>query len=603
MPVEGRGLYKKPPESHRFVESIATTGPSHSASAGPYIAEYRALNRKGSEQCLQILRRTGTLVKPLMVKHGWRLPLLAEFYPNDKSLLGINVNGGQKICLRLRAPQNQDQIWDEHVVMGCMLHELTHNVRGPHDSVFYAFLDKLKDEYQSICISGWSGEGFLVPGRTLGRGMQQHVRQGMHTAVAADMAEERRRRALLGLDSAPRRLGGASSSSTNITPAQRATEAAATRRAQKDSAQCPCASAADLAQVERETDEREEREGVEILEVRPGGREAEEDRAAADFLLQKVVWNADAGPSSKKQEVKLESSSIIKPQSASVSGKRPLSAIGSSAGATQAGAITIADDSSGSSIEEGGDNLDDDIQLIATKIKRKLSQPPLPPDTRKLLQRSSEGAPSMKLLKPAMWKRLQADGGNAEADGSRSIKCTKIKHEAAVAAVEVDGLGVGAGDDKSVLHWHEPPLRILLPPAPDPLPLVCPPLPRPHPLLHVHASFTDEVHLQAGVEDIHRYLLPNGTAPQPAANLASFQSANREASSLAALKSLLPDHEVEDPGSGGGGDDSRDGAAASTSTTSGFGSSGTFWIGQSFEHSVASSPTGMTLELSFSKSV
>ncbi|CAD6957491.1 unnamed protein product [Tilletia controversa] len=546
MPVEGRGLYKKPPESHRFVESIATTGPSHSASAGPYIAEYRALNRKGSEQCLQILRRTGTLVKPLMVKHGWRLPLLAEFYPNDKSLLGINI-------------------WDEHVVMGCMLHELTHNVRGPHDSVFYAFLDKLKDEYQSICISGWSGEGFLVPGRTLGRGMQQHVRQGMHTAVAADMAEERRRRALLGLDSAPRRLGGASSSSTNITPAQRATEAAATRRAQKDSAQCPCASAADLAQ--------------------------------------KVVWNADAGPSSKKQEVKLESSSIIKPQSASVSGKRPLSAIGSSAGATQAGAITIADDSSGSSIEEGGDNLDDDIQLIATKIKRKLSQPPLPPDTRKLLQRSSEGAPSMKLLKPAMWKRLQADGGNAEADGSRSIKCTKIKHEAAVAAVEVDGLGVGAGDDKSVLHWHEPPLRILLPPAPDPLPLVCPPLPRPHPLLHVHASFTDEVHLQAGVEDIHRYLLPNGTAPQPAANLASFQSANREASSLAALKSLLPDHEVEDPGSGGGGDDSRDGAAASTSTTSGFGSSGTFWIGQSFEHSVASSPTGMTLELSFSKSV
>ncbi|CAD6897934.1 unnamed protein product [Tilletia laevis] len=538
MPVEGRGLYKKPPESHRFVQSIATTGPSHSASAGPYIAEYRALNRKGSEQCLQILRRTGTLVKPLMVKHGWRLPLLAEFYPNDKSLLGINI-------------------WDEHVVMGCMLHELTHNVRGPHDSVFYAFLDKLKDEYQSICISGWSGEGFLVPGRTLGRGMQQHVRQGMHTAVAADMAEERRRRALLGLDSAPRRLGGASSSSTNITPAQRATEAAATRRAQKDT----------------------------------------------DFLLQKVVWNADAGPSSKKQEVKLESSSIIKPQSASVSGKRPLSAIGSSAGATQAGAITIADDSSGSSIEEGGDNLDDDIQLIATKIKRKLSQPPLPPDTRKLLQRSSEGAPSMKLLKPAMWKRLQADGGNAEADGSRSIKCTKIKHEAAVAAVEVDGLGVGAGDDKSVLHWHEPPLRILLPPAPDPLPLVCPPLPRPHPLLHVHASFTDEVHLQAGVEDIHRYLLPNGTAPQPAANLASFQSANREASSLAALKSLLPDHEVEDPGSGGGGDDSRDGAAASTSTTSGFGSSGTFWIGQSFEHSVASSPTGMTLELSFSKSV
>ncbi|CAD6887341.1 unnamed protein product [Tilletia controversa] len=449
MPVEGRGLYKKPPESHRFVESIATSGPSHSASAGPYIAEYRALNRKGSEQCLQILRRVGTLVKPLMVKHGWRLPLLAEFYPNEKNLLGINVNGGQKICLRLRAPHNPDQIWDEHVVMGCMLHELTHNVRGPHDSVFYAFLDKLKDEYQSIRISGWSGEGFLVPGRTLGRGMQQHVRQGMHTAVAAAMAEERRRRALLGLDSAPRRLGGASSSSTNMTPAQRATEAAATRRAQQDNAQCPCASAADLAQVERETNEREEREGVEIVEVRPGGREAEEDRAAADFLLQKVVWNADAGPSSIKQEVKLESTSGIKPQSASVSGKRPMSAINSPKGATQAEAITIADDSSGSSIEEGGDNLDDDIQLVATKIKRKPFQPPPPPDTRTPLQRSSEGAPSMKLLKPAMWKRLQAEADAAKSSAAAAARDKDTKAKArnqrpvAVASTSRGSGGVG----------------------------------------------------------------------------------------------------------------------------------------------------------------
>ncbi|KAE8271922.1 hypothetical protein A4X09_0g390 [Tilletia walkeri] len=430
MPVEGRGPYRKPAESHRFVESIATSGPHGASSSsapggggGPFIAEYRALNRKGSEQCLQILRRIGTLVKPLMVKHGWRLPLLAEFYPTDKRLLGINVNGGQKICLRLRAPHNPEQIWDEHVVMGTMLHELTHNVRGPHDSVFYAFLDKLKDEYQSIRISGWSGEGFLVPGRTLGRALPQQITQGMHTAIAAAMAEERRRRALLGLDSAPRRLGGAagsgeSSSSNNRTPAQRAADAAATRRAQQDDAQCPNASAADLAQVERETDEREEREGVEIVEVRPGGREAEEDRAAAEFVLQKVVWNAEAGPSSSvKQEVKVEPGQ----ESASVPAKRSISA--AAKGRTPAEAITIGDDSSSSSVEEGGDG--DEIQVVATKIKRKPPRVP-PPDTRTPLQRSSQGEPSMKLLKPVMWKRLQAEAENVKSS-STSGKGAQVK--------------------------------------------------------------------------------------------------------------------------------------------------------------------------------
>jgi len=131
MPVEGHGADKKPREEHRFVESIATSGPSSRGTqpaGGPYIAEYRALSRKGSERCLEILRRLGTLVKPLMMKHGWRLPLLAEFYPSQKNLPGANYNHGQKICIRLRSPHDPEQIWDEHVVMGTMLHELTHNV-------------------------------------------------------------------------------------------------------------------------------------------------------------------------------------------------------------------------------------------------------------------------------------------------------------------------------------------------------------------------------------------------------------------------------------------------------------------------------------------
>lgn len=41
------------------------------------------------------------LVAPIMRKHGWELPLLAEFFPSDPNLLGMNVNH-TKILIRLR---------------------------------------------------------------------------------------------------------------------------------------------------------------------------------------------------------------------------------------------------------------------------------------------------------------------------------------------------------------------------------------------------------------------------------------------------------------------------------------------------------------------
>ncbi|KAK0554197.1 hypothetical protein OC846_002208 [Tilletia horrida] len=406
MPIEGHGGYKKPAEQHRYVESIAASGPGTTGGSGPYIAEYQALKRKGSERCLEILRRIGTLVKPLMVRHGWKLPVLAEFFPHNQRLLGININSGQKICLRLRSPHNPEQIWDEHEVMGTMLHELTHNVRGPHDKIFYDFLDKLKSEYDTIRRSGWSGEGFLVPGRTLGRGMGQHVPRGMHTAVAAAMAEERRRRALLGLDSGPQRLGGNAggrSLANGKSIQQNAAEAAAARRAQQDNAHCPNASATGSAQVEKEIADQERDEGVEILGVRPGGQEEAEDRAAADFVVQKVIWNADAdAPSSAvKQE---ESSSFVIDEAPSV--QAGPSSSKSTPPAPAAGLkdepISVPDDS----------DSDEDFKVVSANIKTKSqTKAKTKPQTNQSspLKRTSEGAPSMKLLKPAMWKRVNPD--------------------------------------------------------------------------------------------------------------------------------------------------------------------------------------------------
>lgn len=53
-------------------------------------------------------------------------------------------------------------------LIGTMLHELTHNVRSPHDTLFYAQLDKLQDEYDKLRATGYDGEGFYSEGRAMG---------------------------------------------------------------------------------------------------------------------------------------------------------------------------------------------------------------------------------------------------------------------------------------------------------------------------------------------------------------------------------------------------------------------------------------------------
>jgi hypothetical protein len=41
-----------------------------------------------------MLAAAASQVQPIMRKRGWRVPLLAEFYPAQRNLLGLNVGGG-----------------------------------------------------------------------------------------------------------------------------------------------------------------------------------------------------------------------------------------------------------------------------------------------------------------------------------------------------------------------------------------------------------------------------------------------------------------------------------------------------------------------------
>ncbi|KAF9245697.1 WLM domain-containing protein [Melanogaster broomeanus] len=145
-----------------------------------------------AERALPMLQRVTSLVKPIMRKHGWVLPVLVEFFPDSPNLL--DVNGGEQILLRLRLPYSPDTFYEEDHVTRTMLHELTHNVHGPHDEKFYQFLAGLEDEYDALRRSGYAGEGFFSPGHRLGgAGIARDLPPHLVRLKALEAAEKRRR--------------------------------------------------------------------------------------------------------------------------------------------------------------------------------------------------------------------------------------------------------------------------------------------------------------------------------------------------------------------------------------------------------------------------
>lgn len=84
--------------------------------------------------------------------------------------VGLNINRGYKICIRLRYAHNPSTFIPFEQTVDTMLHELSHIVWGPHDANFHALWDELRDEYETLVMKGYSGEGFLSQGNRLGGG-------------------------------------------------------------------------------------------------------------------------------------------------------------------------------------------------------------------------------------------------------------------------------------------------------------------------------------------------------------------------------------------------------------------------------------------------
>jgi len=181
-----------------------------------------------ADRALPMLQRVASLVKPIMRKHGWVLPTLAEFFPDSPNLLGLNVNGGEKILLRLRPAWTPDTFLEEDGVVRTMLHELTHNVHGPHDEKFYKFLAGLEDEYDALQRSGYAGEGFFSPGQRLGVGVSHDLPPHLARVRALEAAE--RRRKTEALTQGGGKLGGRSSALEKLNPRELAARAAERRK-------------------------------------------------------------------------------------------------------------------------------------------------------------------------------------------------------------------------------------------------------------------------------------------------------------------------------------------------------------------------------------
>eukprot|EP00842_Homolaphlyctis_polyrhiza_P001458 jgi/Hompol1/2312/HPOL_001971-RA len=192
-------------------------------SANEFIGGLRHLGgRADADRGLALLKRVAAHVRPIMKSKGFRVGTLEEFYPSQSSLLGLNVNRGQTIRLRLRSAGNDRQFLNFEDIVGTMLHELTHNIHGPHDATFYRYLDDLISEYEGLITSGsFQPDGKMLGGRSIS---PQDAR------LAAIQAIEKRKRLNQLTQGSGQRLGGGKNLDRSLTPAQLAAAAAERRR-------------------------------------------------------------------------------------------------------------------------------------------------------------------------------------------------------------------------------------------------------------------------------------------------------------------------------------------------------------------------------------
>lgn len=245
-----------------------------------------------------------------------------------------------------------DEFIDEESITETMLHELAHNVRGPHDDEFFRILDGLTMEWYDLRFKERFGpaggsnagatEAFQSRGAKLGEG-NVHPRDAR--ARAADMAEKRWRLQQSGGLNQRQTLGG-SSRAAGKSKAQLAAEAA--ERRTKIVKSCPSMSISLIEDADREQEAQEKLHGIEVITIEEDGDVDEgsshrhsihkrpSDSIDLDQIegeeegIQKTIKNAKPGKTEEDDDIVFVGTKKSKSRPTSVPFTRPVSTLSTS---------------------------------------------------------------------------------------------------------------------------------------------------------------------------------------------------------------------------------------------------------------------------------
>ena len=89
-----------------------------------HVGAVTTMQLENGPDAVTLLNKAVSQVQPIMQKRGWKVGKVVEFFPSNGGLLGLNVNGGQVIKIRLRPSSNKGSFLPYNDVLGTLLHEL-----------------------------------------------------------------------------------------------------------------------------------------------------------------------------------------------------------------------------------------------------------------------------------------------------------------------------------------------------------------------------------------------------------------------------------------------------------------------------------------------
>ncbi|KAF8301733.1 putative WLM domain containing protein [Trypanosoma cruzi] len=127
----------------------------------------------GDEYAREYMQRLLVRAHAILSAHNWKIRHLKEFYPRSARLLGLNVNRGDEVCVRFRAPSAKNTFLPFTDVICTMLHELAHCRYSRHDKYFWGLYSQLVTECEQLEVG-------IACGKIVGTASQQFRFTGSH---------------------------------------------------------------------------------------------------------------------------------------------------------------------------------------------------------------------------------------------------------------------------------------------------------------------------------------------------------------------------------------------------------------------------------------